>query len=300
MKIPFLLTAFFDPFVIEATLLSLQPYGNRIDIIVVENPSKFSHLIGDVVKKFTDCGLVAKHYRFEENITGNAMLTILRNEIDLARYPYLFISDGDIIAYRDGWLEEIIQAMDRHPDVFALGANLDRCNLPLSTMPEARGWGAGARPIDRGDYFEGRNGFQMTCFRGRELKELIIYLDEGNLEFRDGVLEDYCYKVRGQKWGITKYTTFRHLTWDSYSDLGHPYTRFKASKTFEEHWVHRNVSAYYEVTASSPRSLNNVPIASWPAKTKIERRNYLKWAVINWLVKSRLSWILGLLPFLKQ
>ena len=76
---------------------------------------------------------------------------------------------------------------------------------------------------------------------------MLEYLKLKRWKFVDRDLHKYCHDVRGMQWARTKRALFRHLTWDSYQDLNHPYTRFKLSVPLDELWYHDRQAAYIEI-----------------------------------------------------
>src|SRR5271170_4499769 len=102
---------------------------------------------------FGRSGLVSKHFIFDENISCNAVHTILEREIDSKQFEYVMVSDGDVIPYDTSWFKESIAVLDHHADVFCIGSRLDVGNLPLKNFPEATAWDSPIK-IDRGDYIE--------------------------------------------------------------------------------------------------------------------------------------------------
>jgi len=296
VRIPLVMVAFFDPFVLQATLQGLQRLRDRIAVILVENHSPYSGLIREALIPFRRTGLVERHFLFLENVANNAVLTVLRDELDLCQHHLVMVSDSDVVAYNRDWLDESIAVIERHPDVFSIGARLDRQNLPVANFPDATNWDSPFR-TDREDYIEGINGGLFWLFRGKDLKGAIQHLDNNNLEFRDMILFEYCYQVLGMRWAMTKGSTFRHLAWDLYADLDHPYTKFKLSKSLHEHWEHRRPSAYIEISASTDNAIDRLePGELWPGLTCRDRLNIAKWWIINTTVRLGAERVLRGIP----
>jgi hypothetical protein len=71
------------------------------------------------------------------------------------------------------------------------------------------------------------------------------------LKFVDSVMHNYCYQRLKMKWARTKKISARHLTWDSYGDLEHPYTQLKKSKRMSAIWNHDSYSSFTVYTVNS-------------------------------------------------
>ena len=252
-KIPCVVLVYFDFDSIHATLEALAVHADSLDLIVVENPSpSTADLIRPYVTGLMDGGTVAEYYLFERNITNNAFQIVLERLHDrIRRSPHVIVTDGDVLVHDPSWLDEEIGVLESHPEVFACGVSLDMDNLPLATFPEAGGW---VPPIiaDRGDYLEGVTGMQLVAFRGEELTGFLDYRAAMGLHFLDSHLHVYSYNTLNKRWARTRRATARHLTWDRYADLSHPYTTAKLSRSFDETWRHSDRCAYRLYTASGP------------------------------------------------
>jgi hypothetical protein len=127
--------------------------------------------------------------------------------------------------------------MRKNRDVFACGITLDKSNLPVKSYPEATGW----IPPDKSehpDYYEAFTGGHLMMMRGKEFSEYIYWKNATDTVHIDGTMHNYCYDVLGKKWARTKHSKAYHLTWDLYADKDHPYTRFRAKKSFNDTWGH--------------------------------------------------------------
>jgi hypothetical protein len=252
-KIPCVVLVYFDFESIRITLDALAVHAGALDLIVVENPSpSTAALIRPYVDGLLANGTVASYYLFERNISNNAYQIVLDRLHDrIRRSPHVIVTDGDLLVHDPSWLGEEIGVLDRHPDVFACGVSLDMDNLPLATFSDAGGW---VPPIvaDHGDYLEGVTGMQLVAFRGEELAGFLDYRAATGLHFLDSDLHVYAYGTLTKRWARTKRATARHLTWDRYADLSHPYTTAKLARSFEQIWRHSDRCPYSLYTQSRP------------------------------------------------
>ena len=243
-KIPCYVLIYDQVDIIKSCLSFLAKYSDRLDIIVVENPSANTPEISNFVQTLGDERSIKRYYLFDKNITNNAIHIAFDREREIIRKSkYVIISDGDVVSHDKNWLDEEIRIMKKHPEVFTCGITLDLFNLPLKTFPHAKDW----IPADKNefpDYFETVTGTHLEILRGEEFCQLLEWKDKNNVHLVDGSMHKYCEEVLHKKWARTKYATAHHLTWDLYADLNHPYTKLKLGKTFEEFWHHENTSSY--------------------------------------------------------
>jgi hypothetical protein len=140
-RIPCYVLVFHDAPTIAASLDWLAAWRDRLELIVLENPSEAT---GTAIRPDVEARLargdVARYLLFDENISNNAFEVALA--IDRGRWrdaPYVLLTDGDLVG-GDGWLDEQVALLDRRPEVFACGIRLDMDNLPLARFPDAGGW----------------------------------------------------------------------------------------------------------------------------------------------------------------
>jgi hypothetical protein len=235
----------FDQYeIIKKSLDFLTRFADKLELVVVENPSRSSEKIRSLVDSYGQQGKVARSYYFNENITGMAYDVVITHELSrFGRAKYVMVTDGDLTATNDDWLEEELAILGNNPSVFACGASLDMSNLPLEAFPEAASW----IPPDIAefpDFYEAGTGGHLLLFRSKGLYEFMKWKDQNETFFIDGKMQEYCYQVKKMKWARTKRTQAYHLTWDLYKDPTHRYTRLKTSKTFAETWRHHRTATY--------------------------------------------------------
>lgn len=252
-KIICLVLAYFDFESIKTTCKGLVPYSDRLDLYIVENPSEAteSH-IKPFVLDLVRSGHVSHYFLFDKNITNNAFEMVLQSEyINLQDSEYILLSDGDLELSSQDWLDEELSIMRACPEVFACGINLDLSNLPLENFPTAHRWLAELLQRHR-LYDEAATAMHLTLFRSRELQGFLSYLGcRPRLRFTDTELFNYCYGVLHMRWARTRKSLARHLAWDRYHDLVHPYTRRKLSKSFQDTWRHYRYCGFQVYTEES-------------------------------------------------
>jgi len=243
-KIPCYILVFDQTEIIKKTLDSLVKKVDKLDIVIVENPSKNTSHIKKYIEELGVRGLVKRHYLFEKNITNNALRMIFLEERKLIKKSkYMILTDGDLVPDNENWLEEEIEILKQHRDVFGCGISLDMSNLPLETFPDAVGW----IPPDKqefDDYYEALTGGHLVIMRGKEFDMFSTWRDQHKLPQIDGQMHRFAYEVLHKKWARTKRSKAYHLTWDLYHDKNHPYTRMKMEKSFQETWHHAEESPF--------------------------------------------------------
>jgi hypothetical protein len=243
-KIPCYVLVFDQVEIIEKTLEFLVKYADRLEIIVIENPSDKTPDISKVIESYGKKGLISRYYLFDSNITSTAYDTVLNAELKrVKKAPFVLVTDGDLVVDSEKWLDEEVMILEHNSDVFACGVSLDRSNLPLAAFPAAKDW----IPPDiqsHPTFFEALTGCHLLLFRGREFAGFLEWNNENNHNFVDGTMHHYCYKLLHKKWARTKHSEAYHLTWDLYQDKKNPYTKLKTKQTFADTWYHDRKSDY--------------------------------------------------------
>jgi glycosyltransferase involved in cell wall biosynthesis len=242
-RIPCYVLVFDQVEIIDKTLASLARYTDQLEVIIVENPSNHTPEIKKIVADYGAHGLVKRYYLFDDNITNNAMGTVLELELKrIKKSRYIVTTDGDLTC-EDPWLEEEVAILEKHPEVFTCGVSLDMSNLPLKAYPDARQW----IPPDKNvfdDFYEVFTGTHLQLTRGKQFYDFFRWKDKNNVHLVDGAMHTYCEQVLHSKWARTKKATAYHLTWDLYNDPDNAYTKLKNSKSFDETWHHKRTSDY--------------------------------------------------------
>lgn len=243
-KIPCYVLVFDQVNIIRESLECLTHVSDKLDIIVIENPSPHSSKIKPLVDAFGKAGLIKRHYLFDNNITGNAFGSVINIEKQLVqKSPFVILTDGDLRLDNNDWLDEELSILKKHRDIFACGVSLDLSNLPLKTFPDAKDW----MPPDiseHRDFYETLTGIHLLMLRGPELYDFMQWKNANELSFVDGEMHRHARENLLKKWVRTKKARAYHLTWDLYADKKHPYTELKTSKGFQATWLHNDHAAY--------------------------------------------------------
>lgn len=230
--------------IIKQSLNFLTQLSDKIEFIIIENPSEHTPEIKKYVTGLGKKGLIKRYYLFDQNITSNAVVTVLDKELDfIKKSSHTIITDGDLVSVNSEWFDEEITILKRNKDVFACGISLDRSNLPLKAFPESVNW----IPPDIGehrDYYEAVTGGHLMMMRGSEFGRYITWKNETKTQHVDDKMHRYCYDVLNKKWARTKKSEAYHLTWDLYADKNHPYTKFRSKKSFENTWHHEQQATF--------------------------------------------------------
>jgi hypothetical protein len=230
--------------IIKKSLNFLTKYSDRLDLVIIENPSDNTPEIKKYIKGLGEKRLIKRYYLFEENITSNAVVRVLDEEIGyIAKSLYTIITDGDLTSDDKDWLDEEINILKRNKEVFACGITLDKSNLPIKAFPEAKGW-IPPDVSEQPNYYEAATGGHLMMLRGKDFAKYINWKNENKILHIDDEMRKYCYDTLHKKWARTKKSKAYHLTWDLYADKNHPYTKFRSKKTFKETWNHSQKASY--------------------------------------------------------
>ncbi len=242
-KIPCYVIAFFEFANFQKTIECLLKKSDLLDIRVLENYSKYTEAkfkpyILDLLKQ----GKVSEYVLFEKNISCN-MTKVFFEKFDFNKIksPYFMLTDGDVVTREENWLEEEIAILADNKEVFAVGIDFSLENLPAIEGSDK--WIPKPKECRGKNYVEGYTGAWFLLFRTNDFANLSNYLLKKELSFVDGNFHHYCKKNK-KKWARTKIAKARHLTWDNYANPDDEYNVWKASKTFKEHWYHKNYCDY--------------------------------------------------------
>ncbi len=245
-KIPCLVLIFFDYNTTKKSLDFITKFNDRLDIHIVENYSEYTNeYIKPYVLELLKKNKIKSYYLFEENIGFNAIEKVVETKAQYINdFDYFIITDGDLISENDDWINEQINILEKNPEVILSGLKLDLINLPSEELyPDSKNWVPPAKEIEGKNYLDGQTGWVFTFIK----TEFFFFIL--NLIKKEGShISDYkVYQVIqmfGKKWVRTKNSKAYHLTWDIYSDLNHPYTKWKNSHTYQQIWCHNKDCNY--------------------------------------------------------
>ena len=222
--------AYFNYKDVEATLSSLE----NTDIIILENPSKYSEQMSNVVKKFPE---VIHHFIAKENNDMEIAHYFLNNYSSLLeKYKYIAITEGDVILEK-GALEEAIFLLDKYAHVGNVSIDLSLENLTIPPLPpSAVNWVP--RGSDCGDHIFGDTGFQFILFRKEHLFDFISEINNKTISAPIALgINDFTgisdtnlgifNRRKKTPWIRTKYHKLLHIGWEHYKDPNDEYWLLK-------------------------------------------------------------------------
>ena len=137
---------------------------------------------------------------------------------------------------------ELFSILEGNDEVGCVSLRLSSRFLPVNTFPESKTWLP--IPIQKSNYLVNRTGFHFALTKVEYIKEFINYIKIQNLTFTDTNYEKYLHDVYNRVWVSTIKTKCVHLTWRNYNDLNNSYTKYKLSKSLDEHWQKRQISDF--------------------------------------------------------
>lgn len=226
MKHAIIMLVYYNHDLIERTLKSFQKYryNNDVDIFFIENPSKNSSYIKELVKKYN----INYHYICNENIGGMLVELFLRNMKDILLYNYDYISttESDVVV-DDGSIEEAISILNENNEIPVSYIQIN-CDLEKYKKLPTAIWVP--KPTKYKTFYTGITGFQFITFRRNILydfldrlknKEIMSPIACGCSDFHglsDINLGIYINNILGQKGGITN-IKLDHIGWEKYMDV---------------------------------------------------------------------------------
>jgi predicted SAM-dependent methyltransferase len=280
---------YFNQDLIKTHVDFLVDYSDKADVVILENPS---HITKETSKYCIDLVKQKKLYKyllFDENIGMNTFETFFEsNLIDLEKYSYIVITDGDLIVKNTNWLNEQINIFKNYPKTYACGVKLDLSNIPSKKdFHDVNKWYPKSRQI-LNDCEVGETGLHLLMYQKDNFKLFLEYLKEYALTFMDTTMHMFCNMHQHKTWRRTKNSQAYHLTWDLYNK-NDDYTKIKINTSREDLWYHGNYCDYntYEMNSGKdvdirrclkydkPKVMkqNNMVIQS---KLKFNKRGHIK------------------------
>lgn len=239
-KIPCYVLVFFDFETTRKSLEFLTKYNDRLDIRVVENNSENTeNFFRPYISKLLDDGEISKYYLFNENIGFNAMEKIIINDSEyINQHKYFIITDGDLTSKDENWIDEQINILENNKEVVVSGVKLDMTNLPSEKLyPNAKNWVPPAKEISGKNYLDGNTGWVLTMLKTDYFFLIMRMIRNSGTHISDFRVNQFV-TLLNKKWVRTKNSEAYHLTWDVYSQIEHPYTKWKMAHTYKEIWEH--------------------------------------------------------------
>jgi len=227
-----ILNCFFNYKEIERTLISIKNNNYNCDIIFLENPSKYSSNIKNLVEKYG----IYKHYICNDNIEGN-IFTLFINQYPeiINNYQYIALSEADVIL-DSGAIQEAVNILDLNDDRIGnisinLHLDLDKYkSLPIDT------WIGRDQYID--NYVVGDTGYQFIIFKKQFLFSFIDSINKKELSSPIALGVDKFYgisdsnlgqfnKRNNKLWIRTRINKLDHIGWEQYIHNDSEYVKLK-------------------------------------------------------------------------
>lgn len=241
-----LVEAYFNYNDIDRTLESLvgnkslyQTYDETpYDIIVLQNPSKYTDSMEKVLNKYSE--FILKRYMSNENIEGNIFQYFLTNYRHITdKYRFIAITEGDVVLDRDAF-SEAYTLINKYENVGNVSIDLSLENLKIPPLPPgASNWVPTGITCD--DHIIGDTGFQFILFRKNHIYEFLEMINKKLIcnSIACGVSNYYGIsdtnlgvfnRMKGRPWIRTKYNKLLHIGWEHYMD------------PLDEYWQTKNES----------------------------------------------------------
>ena len=281
-KIPCEIIIFSEYEIIKKSLDYFIKFSDRLEITVVENKSNNTEdLIKPYVLELLQQKKIYQYILFDKNLASNAAVIVHKKKlIPQTTSPYFIMSDGDLICDNDNWLEEEISILEQNKEVFAVATDLIMTNLPK--LPNSENWVKKAQEVKNKNYNLGTSGIWFLMYRRKEFEKCLDYLISKAIIPIDSSQHKYCSHIN-KYWARTKKSKAYHLTWDLYRNENHPYTIYKQSKSFKDHWQHNKYSNYTIYKLCFNGTIKNKRGYYFPLISKLEKAHYKIKRLINFI-----------------
>lgn len=194
------------------SLTSIINCDPRLEIDVVHNPSGAES--GSFISFARECvgrNDIRSFTLFDENISNNAVLLFLLENLERYKANRVVISDGDIVAPKS-LVQEQLSVLDAHSNVLACGLRLDASawDDSLSIKKDLVERFNTAR-FEEADYVNTATGMWMTMFRGPELVAILQTIRDNRLRLTDGQIKNLGAALFQKQWVATKRSLGREL-----------------------------------------------------------------------------------------
>ena len=293
--------------ILQQSVASVIESDPRLRIDVLHNPSPAEDgTFVEFALAEVRAGRLRSFTRFDENISNNSVLLYLLANRDRYSNGAVLISDGDILVPK-GTIDEEINILNNHPDVFACGLRIDASrwsdSLPVKQNSFER---FNTAKFEAADFVNSATGMWMTMFRGPELISIVDAMERNGVRFTDGNLKRFGAAIFQKSWVATKHSVGRELNRERHNYYS---TKAESTKSFGDHspepagsryatWNHDIVSPATEwidgvenrlefgpLPSALPRfrgKLEDDPVASALASGELDhRRAYLINSMMN-------------------
>lgn len=227
MKIPCFVIVYHDLAMTSRCLTNLCQ-DERLEISVIHNPSENTDKIRDYLIQLFKLGKIKEWYEAKENCGSDSFLRLMEIKLDEIKSPFIVCTDGDIhIVNTTEATDVAMNILTYCPEVFCITTDISLENLPKKTFPECESWVPPTGDSIKRLYYNAQGPHHFMMMRTKDLAPLLEWINRKNETWKDTVIGEYA-KSREQIWARS-FIYHRHLAWDLYQDLNHPYTRERLS-----------------------------------------------------------------------
>jgi hypothetical protein len=243
-RIPCFVLCFFDFPAIEKSLNFFSKFNDKLELVIVENPSKYTDTIKPFILNLLKEGKIDYYYLMNENIGLNAIEMLLKkNTIDWMNKPYIINAEGDLASNSMTWIEEEKNVLDKYPNVLACGMGVDLESFK-KIDPRGAYWYP-APHADRGDYYWGlTGGGHAVMWRNKDMIDFLQYMDSVKGKYVDNYMHPFVEAVKRKEWGRTKYSLMEHYSWNYQLIDNHEYHEIKKTIPWVELFHHDRYCEY--------------------------------------------------------
>lgn len=207
---------------IEKTIISILDNNVPVDIIFLENPSKYSNKIREIAIKYK----IFKHYICSDNIECNTWTLFINTHMDIIKqYNYIAMTEGDTVL-SNGSINECLTILKKYNNCGNCSIDIDLNYEKYGKLP-IREWVP--VPIDHEDCYEGIFGWQFMIFKQHFLLDFISAINNKEIAGYIALGSDVFYGLsdtnlftyvnrRGTRWLRTKKHNLDHIGWEHYLD----------------------------------------------------------------------------------
>ena len=243
-RIPCIILCYFDFEGIKKSLQFFSKFKDKLFLIVVENPSKYTEekikpFILDLVKK----NKIDSYFLMDENIGLNAVEMLLNKNIyNWTSAKYIINAEGDISCKTKTWIKEELNILEKYQNVLACGLGAD---LESFKKFDSRGAYWYPEPTsDKGEYFEAlTGGGHAVMWRVPEMKDFLKYIKNHNYKFLDNYMHPYAL-MQGKHWARSKKNLIEHFSWNYQLMDNHEYHNIKKTIPWTELFHHDKYCNY--------------------------------------------------------
>lgn len=202
-----------ESIIVEASRL---PTNISLDIVVIENYSENTeHQVKPYLIDQVKNRRILKYISLDENITNNA-IEVASENVDLACYDYVVVTDGDIFVPQ-GTVVEQLNILKKCGETFACGLTVDY--QAWNTNETKQGKGQYLHNL-RQDWLNLRDdliyvpipgGFWFVMFKTEDWQTILRVFSLNGIRILDGVIQKFSRSIFKRHWVQSKKSVGREL-----------------------------------------------------------------------------------------